>query len=64
MKEGRTKRTKAYVNLGKCTGCGICVDICPVGAIKLREGKAVISDDCVACGQCVSECPSNAILAY
>lgn len=64
IKEGRTKRPKAYVNTGKCTGCGICVDICPVGAIELREGKAIISDDCIACGQCVSECPSNAILTY
>jgi len=51
----------AKVDLEKCTGCGICVDICPVSTIELKDNKAVIGDDCVGCGQCEQECPNEAI---
>ena len=51
----------AKVDNSKCTGCGACVDICPVDAIKIENEKAVISDDCVDCGACTSQCPVEAI---
>ena len=52
----------AKVDQDKCTGCGVCVDICPVDAITMKDGKAVIDEDaCIDCGVCVSECPVEAI---
>ena len=51
----------AKVDTQKCTGCGLCVDICPVNAIKVENEKAVISDECVGCGACVGQCPVGAI---
>ncbi len=48
----------------RCTGCGRCVRICPIQAIHLINGKAVIDQDlCVECSTCQrsAECPSNAI---
>jgi len=49
------------VKLEKCTGCGDCVEICPVSAIKIEKEKAVINDECVECGACVNECPNEAL---
>jgi ferredoxin len=52
----------AKVDKEKCTGCGICVDECPVEAIKLVDDKAVVDEDaCTECGQCVDACPNEAI---
>jgi len=45
-----------------CTGCGVCVDVCPFGAIDMVNGKAVINEACRACGQCVDACPVGAIV--
>ena len=51
----------AEINKETCTGCGACVDICPVDAIKVENDKAEISDACVECGVCVNQCPVEAI---
>ena len=45
-----------------CTGCGACLNKCPVGAIKMEyndEGFLYpkITDGCVNCGQCLAVCP-------
>ena len=45
-----------------CTGCGQCVDACPVDAITLQDAKAVIDQSvCRQCGICVDQCPVQAI---
>lgn len=46
----------------KCTGSGLCVDVCPLQAISLENDKAKVDKDaCTECGQCVDECPNKAI---
>ena len=52
----------ALVLSDKCGGCGICVDVCPMGAIEVSEQAFVISGVCAGCAACVSECPSEAII--
>ena len=45
-----------------CTGCGVCIDICPTNAIVLKDEKAFIMNDlCRNCKKCVRACPSEAI---
>ncbi len=49
------------VDKGKCTGSGECVDVCPVEALSLEDGKAVVNDECIDCGSCVDVCPNGAL---
>ena len=46
----------------KCGGHMVCMRCCPTQAIRIRDGKAVISEElCVDCGECLAACPSGAI---
>jgi len=56
----------AVVDEAKCNGCGICVRICPVEAIRLakrdRKRRAVIDENaCLDCKLCFTRCPEYAI---
>lgn len=46
----------------KCTGCGLCMEACPFGAIGMQGGKAEINAACKVCGICLKACPENAVL--
>ncbi len=51
-------------NEDKCTHCGACVTICPVGAFTVDPSSRQIlfSDDkCIACGLCINACPARAM---
>jgi len=49
------------VNESECTGCAICAEVCPFGAIAIDAIAHVDQDDCRCCGACVSECPVQAL---
>ncbi len=56
----------AEVNQDDCSGCRVCNELCPYGAIDFNtelHRSSVISAKCKACGACVSACPSAAIKA-
>ncbi|MDR3597674.1 nitroreductase family protein [Clostridium sp.] len=51
------------VNEEKCIKCGLCVEECPLGVLKLESTgpKEVNPNACFACGHCVAICPKEAI---
>ena len=51
----------AKVDEGTCTGCGSCVEVCPVEAITAEDTAKIDPAQCNECGACVEECPSDAI---
>lgn len=45
-----------------CYGCTHCMNVCPTGAIRIRNGVASIRANwCVDCGECMRACPVDAI---
>ena len=46
-----------------CTGCGLCVSLCQLDVLRLREGKAhiVYPGDCCHCMECFVYCPTEAV---
>ncbi len=50
------------VTTEKCKKCLECAEVCPVGAISLKDGIVTIDKDiCLSCGCCASACTSEAI---
>jgi len=47
----------------KCTGCGTCASVCPVGVFEIKDGKSKVvkPEECIECGSCVINCPAKAI---
>ena len=43
-----------------CTGCGHCVDLCPVHAIDRENPREMDKAVCISCMRCVQICPSHA----
>jgi NADH-quinone oxidoreductase subunit F len=52
-----------YRVLDSCTGCTLCAQACPAGAIMARPylRHEVADDLCTRCGMCVTACPENSI---
>jgi ferredoxin len=52
------RRTEA----GRCTGCGACSEICPVEAVRVEDGLAVVDGEwCIGCGVCANRCDFEAV---
>jgi len=55
--------SESRIAILNCKGCGSCDNVCPVGAIKKVNGKAVIDyDNCDSCLKCVEVCPNKSIV--
>ena len=55
--------TVSVIDGSKCSACGMCVELCPYGAIELSdsEHRALINEAlCKGCGVCASSCRSGA----
>ena len=53
---------KYNIDESLCTGCGLCVNVCPVRAITLSDAAHIDNDLCTGCGACIDVCRKGAII--
>lgn len=60
-----SRKKESVVDSKICTGCGMCSDICPVQAIKMKPDNilghirpSIDGEKCINCGLCERKCPS------
>lgn len=51
------------VNADQCTGCGMCLEVCPHGVLEIdaKRVRIVNRDACMECGACSRNCPFGAV---
>ena len=50
-----------HVDETKCTGCGQCVEDCPLEIITMENDFPVVDENiCIGCGVCLLNCPTGA----
>jgi len=43
-----------------CIECGVCAEVCPVGAIDPRDSRHIDKELCITCCACLKSCPESA----
>jgi ferredoxin len=43
-----------------CSQCGVCAEVCPVGAIDSQDSAMINQEKCITCCACIKRCPQNA----
>jgi ferredoxin len=59
----RTQDPLPIIDPIACTGCGLCIDLCPTNALDQVDGRSslVAPDACTYCMVCQDVCPEDAI---
>ncbi len=53
-------KVKPKLDESKCTKCGLCVKICPMGSIK-EDAPGQVQGICIKCCGCEKKCPEGAL---
>ena len=63
MVPGQRQHALPLINVQRCTGCGLCAELCPTHAVAILGGLPVIvrPANCTFCEICESSCPERAI---
>ena len=54
-------RAKPFYSTEACTGCGRCVELCPLNNVHLAERHPRWGNRCTHCMACICGCPAEAV---
>lgn len=54
-------KAKPTCDADRCTRCGKCLEMCPMGSIGAKDGIPTFDGICIKCQACRRSCPSGAI---
>lgn len=54
-------KAKPKVDVLRCTHCGRCAALCPMGVIGMAADEPQVASPCIKCQACIQGCPSQAI---
>jgi len=49
------------VNVESCIGCGLCVNLCPMNNLEIKNKKVISANKCTLCYRCIGRCPKKAL---
>ena len=53
--------TVDFIAVGnECVQCGMCAEVCPVGAVDPENSRAINTETCITCCACIRHCPRHA----
>ena len=56
------RKVTIVIDTAKCTGCELCITVCPSDTLSLINRVATITGETsLSCGHCMAVCPENAI---
>jgi nitroreductase/NAD-dependent dihydropyrimidine dehydrogenase PreA subunit len=56
------KTVTTRIDQERCSGCGLCVEVCPSDTITMKGKKAVVTGTkSLSCGHCAAVCPAGAV---
>ena len=58
-KPAKFLKAKPLTDTAKCTNCGICAEVCPMGSVS-SENYSEVTGICIKCQACVVKCPEGA----
>jgi dissimilatory sulfite reductase (desulfoviridin) alpha/beta subunit len=50
-----------------CTGCGLCIAVCPVQAVRIGVESGAVEIEtarCIGCGDCIVSCPTASMVEH
>lgn len=58
-----TSDISLFLDETKCSGCSMCINVCPHNVFEIECKKAIIKNlkYCMECGACSMNCPEQAI---